>query len=114
MLCPMLPYERRVVAALLTTPDAGQRQRVTEFVGGSLGAMPEILRFGIASISIALGAFAAVRDAVGRRPEPEAEVIWLDTNPIGLIRQWVRALRSLVLFAEQEQLGQGAPEATAP
>ena len=49
MLCPMLPYERRVVAALLTTPDAGQRQRVTEFVGGSLGAMPEILRFGIAS-----------------------------------------------------------------
>ena len=107
MLCPMLPYERRVVAALLTTTDPGQQRTVTEFVGDSLGAMPEILRFGISFLSVGLGAFAAVRDTLGRRPDPSAEVIWLDTNPIGLVRQWVRALRSLVLFAEQETIGQG-------
>lgn len=104
MLCPMLPYERRVVDALLTTTDADQRRTVTDFVSGALGAMPELLRLGIWGISVLLGCWATVRDAVGRRPEPAAEVAWLDSHPVGLIRQWVRALRSLVLFAEQETI----------
>lgn len=104
----MLPYERRVVDALLTTEDAGQRQTVTDFVSGALGAMPELLRLGIWGLSVLLGAYAGVRDAIGRRPDPEAEVAWLDGNPIGLVRQWVRALRSLVLFAEQETLEAGS------
>jgi hypothetical protein len=101
----MLSYERRVVAALLTDADPARSRAVTGFVGGSLGAMPEHLRLGISGISIALGAWSGARRAVGRGRSGADEVAWLEDHPVGLVRQWLRALRSLVTFAEQESLG---------
>ncbi len=98
----MLSYERRVVASMLTTTDEGQRQQVTDFVGGSLGAMPEVLRLGIFGLSVGLGTWSGARRAVGAGRTPERELVWLEEHPLGLVRQWARALRSLVLFSEQE------------
>lgn len=99
----MLAYERRVVAALLSTDDPGRRRAVEDHVSGALAAMPEIIRLGIAGETVALGAWSTVRHR-GRVWDGQAEVAWLDGHPIGLVRQWLRALRSLVLFAEQEML----------
>jgi hypothetical protein len=100
----MLSYERRVVSALVTNPDDAQATATEAYVAGALGAMPEILRFGISGLSVALGGWAALRSIAGRRRDDAAEVEFLETHPIGLVRQWVRALRSLVLFSEQEAL----------
>ena len=36
--------------------------------------------------------------------EAEATLAWIEDHPIGLVRQWARAIRSLVLFAENEML----------
>lgn len=100
----MLSYERRVVASLLTGADPDRAASVTGFVAGSLGAMPEHLRLGISAISVGLGAWSALRRTVGLGRSGEAEVAWLEEHPVGLVRQWLRALRSLVTFAEQESL----------
>lgn len=98
----MLSYERRVVTALLTTPDPAEAESTRSYVAGALGAMPEVLRLGISGLSVLLGAWASARALVGRRRSGADEVAWLQHHPIGLVRQWVRALRSLVLFSEQE------------
>ncbi len=100
----MFRYERRVVAALLTTPDPVQRQEVVAFVGGALGSMPEFLRLGIASLSVGLTAWDAVRRLVGLGRSGPDDVAWLKGHPVGLVRQWVRALQTLVLFAENEKM----------
>ena len=100
----MLSYERRVITALLTSSDPAEERSISSYVGSSLAAMPEILRFGIAAISVALGAWSALRRLVGAGRSGPAEVAWLEAHPVGLVRQWVRALRSLVMFAEQEHL----------
>ena len=100
----MLSYERRVVTAMTTTDDPRIRAEVVAFAGGSLGAMPEVLRAGITLISVVIGSWSALRRAVGAGRDPAAEVAWLEDHPIGLVRQWARALRSLVLFSEQEKL----------
>lgn len=100
----MLSFEHRVVGALLGSDDPGRRAAVTQHVDRALGAMPEVIRLGIAGESVLLGAVAGVRRAV-RRTSPDEELAWLEDHPVGLVRQWVRALRSLVLFAEQEMLG---------
>lgn len=100
----MLAYERRVVAALLDTADGDRTALVTDYVDGALGAMPEVVRAGIAGISIGLGAWTSIRGVVAGRRGPAAEVAWLENHPIGLIRQWLRAVRSLVIFAAEETL----------
>lgn len=100
----MLSYERRVVTAMITTDDARIREQVVAFAGGSLGAMPELLRFGISAITVALTAWTTLLGLVGRRRSDAETLSWLETHPIGLVRQWARALRSLVLFSEQELL----------
>jgi hypothetical protein len=100
----MLSYERRVVTAMITTPDPVIRESVVQFVGGSLGAMPEFLRAGITLITVVIGSWSGLRSLVGRTRTPAEELAWLEEHPIGLVRQWARALRSLVLFSEQEQL----------
>ncbi|HEX7132657.1 MAG TPA: hypothetical protein VF228_08780 [Iamia sp.] len=101
----MLPYERRVVDALLSSDDPEVRRAVTEHVGATLAAMPEVLRAGIAGETVLLGTWSAARRR-GRATATAAvdDLAWLDGHPIGLVRQWVRALRSLVLLAEQEIL----------
>jgi len=107
----MLPYERRVVDALLTSDDPARRRAVVDHVGATLAAMPEHLRAGIAGETVLLTTWTAVRRR-GRPPVLVDELAWLEHHPLGLVRQWVRALRSLVLLAELEMLD--ADDATRP
>jgi hypothetical protein len=91
----MLDFERQLVATLTDADDLSLRARVAGFVEGSLHAMPEHLRLGVLTQSVAFAAWAKVRptdDLAGR----------LEHSPIPLVRQYVRLFRSLVLFAEQE------------
>jgi hypothetical protein len=96
----MLPFEREVVRSLVTSTDDRLRSEVESYVDGCLQAMPEYLRAGVAAESLALGAWAGLR---GRRREGLHEQLdaW-EESPIGVVRQYVRLIRSLVLFAECE------------
>ncbi|CAN5674157.1 hypothetical protein BH10ACT1_BH10ACT1_13990 [soil metagenome] len=100
----MFSYERRVATSMLTTDDTAQRTEVVAFVEGALSSMPEFLRLGITVITVALTAWSALRGAVGANRSGAAELAWLKGHPIGLVRQWVRAIQSLVLFAENEKM----------
>ena len=104
----MLSFERRVVSAMITTSDAGIRDQVVAFAGASLGAMPEFLRLGITAITVGLTGWTRLAALAGRRRTDEQLLAWLEGHPIGLVRQWARALRSLVLFSEQELLESAA------
>jgi hypothetical protein len=107
----MLPYERRVVDALIGSDDPGLRRAVSEHVSLTLAAMPELIRGGLMGETVLLTTWSTARRR-GRPIEPVDELAWLDGHPIGLVRQWVRALRSLVLLAEAE-LGDEAELAEA-
>lgn len=99
----MLSFERRVVDSLLVSVDEQRRTAVTEYVDGALSAMPEHIRAGVAGQSVVLGGWAAVRRVVGTGGnDGSALIASLEASPIGLIRQYVRLLRYLVLFAEHE------------
>lgn len=100
----MLAYEQRIVTELMTAQDPTVRHEVTTFVGESLQAMPEFLRLGIRGLSIGLTVRDRGRRLVGRAGDDAAELAILRGYPIGLVRQWVRALQSLVLFSENELL----------
>ena len=93
----MLRFERQVVATFLTVPDQPVRDAVEEFVDGTLSDMPEHLRAGVMAESIAFGTLVRVWPG-GLAPL----LAWLERSPIGLVRQYVRLFRGLVLFAEQE------------
>jgi hypothetical protein len=93
----MLGFERRFVGALTTTPDPGIRGEVETWVEGSLRAMPQHLRLGVAGETVLLSAWAALS-----RTDAAALAAALDRSPVALLRQYVRLFRSLVLFAEQE------------
>ena len=100
----MLRFEREVVRSLVTSSDDRLRSAVEDYVDGSLRAMPEYLRAGVAAESVALGAWAGVLGR-RRRGDPEDLVDLLDRweeSRVGVVRQYVRLLRSLVLFAECE------------
>jgi hypothetical protein len=97
----MLWFEREVVGALVTSGDRRVRSSVEAFVDGSLRDMPEPIRAGVAGESLLLGAYAKARggfDGEALRHHLDA---WED-SPIGFLRQYVRMMRSLVLFAENE------------
>jgi hypothetical protein len=100
----MLRFEREVVRSLVAGPDDQLRSAVEDYVDGALQAMPEYLRAAVAVESVALGAWAAL---LGRRgggdPEPLVRLVdrWEESR-LGPVRQYVRLLRSLVLFAECE------------
>ena len=64
-------------------------------------------------ISLAASSWDRVRRLFGARPSPAETLAWLEGHPIGLVRQWVRALRSLVLFAENEKLEAASPTPAA-
>ena len=93
----MLGFERRFVDALVSTPDPGIRQQVETWVDGSLRTMPQHLRLGVVGETVLLTAWSTVA-----RRDAAAVATALDRSPIGLLRQYVRLFRSLVLFAEQE------------
>src|SRR3954471_22503969 len=97
----MLGFERRVVAALTTTSDPARRAGVEGWVDDTLRDMPEHLRFGALAESIALGLWARLR-ALGSGPDDVALLRSFEASPLWPVRQYVRLLRSLVLYAENE------------
>jgi hypothetical protein len=104
----MLTFERRVATALLRATDPVQRERVLRYVDDSLAAMPEILRAGLAGLTVALGPWSRARTLAGAGRSDRDLIEWLEGHPLGLVRQWLRALRSLVLFAEEETMAEAA------
>ena len=99
----MLSFERRVVTSLLDDAGAAERGAVVDYVDGALGALPDLIRVGVAAESLAFSGWAAVRHVATRRRESGEELLdRLERNPVGLIRQYPRLIRSLVMFAEQE------------
>lgn len=107
----MLWFEREVVAALVGTDDPGVRSSVEAFVDGSLRDKPEHLRLGLAGESILLGSYVTALRALGRLDGDDALAARLDaweTGPIGVVRQYVRAMKALVVFAENELAGSRA------
>ena len=67
--------------------------------------MPEHLRLGVAAESIVFGALVVARTAGARPPRRRPAARRVDgwrTSRIDPIRQYVRLLASLVLFAENE------------
>jgi hypothetical protein len=109
----MLWFEREVVGALISSPDQQLRSSVEGFVDGSLRDWPEHLRLGVAGESVLLGTYVAALRRVGRlAPGDRAglrELIdrW-EESPIGLLRSYVRAMKSLVILAEHEFAPTGA------
>jgi len=101
----MLWFERAVVSALVASDDPAVRSAVEAFVDGSLRDKPEHLRVGVAGESILLGGYAVGLRAVGRLDGADALRARLESwesGPIGVVRQYVRAMKSLVIFAENE------------
>ena len=105
----MLAFERRVVGALVTATDPPTRSAVEGFVDESLRVMPEVIRFGVAAQSLAIGTVARL-DALVRPGDDglERRLSWLERSPIGPLRQYVRLFRSLVVFAENEMANSAA------
>ncbi|HET9729825.1 MAG TPA: hypothetical protein VFR41_10415 [Acidimicrobiia bacterium] len=101
----MLWFEREVVRTLMSpTLDAATRAAVERYVDGTLASMPEHLRAGVAAESVALGAPSWIAARLGRLDEAKVQArldAWRD-SPIDVVRQYVRLLHSLVLFAENE------------
>ena len=109
----MVPFERRVVDVLVRTSDPTLRSAVVEYVEGCLDAMPAHLRAGVLAESLALGTWSRLRSLTG---DPDAvlasQLVAWEHHPVDVVRQYVRLLGSLVLFAEVE-LGDAAAARTA-
>ena len=101
----MLWFERAVVATLVDPDDTEQRRRAIEdYVDNALRAMPDYLRAGVASESLLLGAWPRIEVALGRY-DPQALRARLErwkASRFDVVRQYVRLLQSLVLFADNE------------
>jgi hypothetical protein len=114
----VLWFERQVVGTLMDpTLDATTRSAVESYVSTTLRSMPEHLRAGVAAESMVLGASSWMEQRIGRLTRlPQAPLrsafgdegrlrtrvdSW-KTSKIDPIRQYVRLLESLVLFAENE------------
>jgi hypothetical protein len=97
----MLWFERQVVTTLTATLDEPLRAEIESYVDATLRGMPEHLRAGMVAESLALGAWARVRG--GANPSaPGTSLERLESSRLDPVRQYVRLLRSLVLFAEHE------------
>jgi hypothetical protein len=84
--------------------DAATRVAVAEYVDRTLKEMPEHLRFGVAAESMVFGAPSRFEDALGRldRERLLGRLERWKASSLDPIRQYVRLLESLVLFAENE------------
>jgi hypothetical protein len=101
----VLWFERQVVGTLMSpTLDAGARSAVESYVATTLHSMPEHLRAGVAAESIVLGGWSWLEHRIGRLDERRIRmrVARWKTSNIDPVRQYVRLLNSLVLFAENE------------
>jgi hypothetical protein len=103
----MLWFEREVVGALIESPDQTLRSSVESFVDGSLRSMPEHLRAGVVGESLLLGTYVSGLRRVGRLTPGDRDGLlrhldsW-ESSPIGVLRSYVRLMKSLVVFAENE------------
>jgi hypothetical protein len=101
----VLWFERQLVRSLMD-PQLGApaRAEVEAYVDGTLRSMPEHLRAGVAAESLLLGTPARLAQLTGRfdaaRLRTRADG-WKNSR-IDLVRQYVRLVQSLVLFAENE------------
>src|SRR5688572_15801936 len=93
----MLGFERRIVAALTSVSDPDLRADVAGWVDDTLRDMPEHLRLGILAESLALGVWASVRGT-----DDSALIQSFESSPLWPVRQYVRLLKGLVIFAEHE------------
>jgi hypothetical protein len=104
----VLWFERQVVGALMSST-LGDRSRaaVESYVNDTLRSMPEHLRAGVFAESLLLGAPTLVAHMVGRNDDDalRARLESWSTSRIDFVRQYVRLLHSLVLFAENELAG---------
>ena len=91
----VLGFERRIVAALVDGADAGVREAVERWVDASLDDLPDHVRLGIRAQSIVLGAWYR------NRPDDALPAL-LQASPLWPVRQYLRAIRSLVLMAQHE------------
>ncbi len=101
----MLWFERKVVGTLMSpTLDAVTRSAIESYVATTLHSMPEHLRAGVAAETIVLGSWSWLEDRVGRFDERRvrARIARWKASKIDPVRQYVRLLESLVLFAENE------------
>ena len=105
----MLWLERQVVATLSPNVDPRRRLALEGYVDGVLRAMPEHLRLGVAGESIVLGSAEWLARRLGSRRTLAHRIVGWEHSPIGPIRQYVRLLSSLVIFASEE-LGPEPPE----
>jgi|SRR5450631_3256722 hypothetical protein len=101
----MLWFERQVVASFVSpTLDDSKRSLIESYVDGTLHSMPEHLRAGVAAESLLLGAWSSIQRGLGRfDPQTLGKHVerWKGSR-FDVIRQYVRLLQSLVLFAENE------------
>jgi hypothetical protein len=101
----VLWFERQVVGTLMDPAlDPATRSAVETYVSGTLRSMPEHLRAGVTAESIVLGASSWLESRFGRLDDGRlrARVTKWKTSKVDPIRQYVRLLESLVLFAENE------------
>src|SRR5437588_13071445 len=106
----MLWFERQVVATLVNPAlDERVRNSVESYVDNTLRSMPEYLRAGVAAESLLFGAWPRIASSFGRLDPADVKprIERWSTSRLDPLRQYVRLLHSLVLFAENEL----APEA---
>jgi hypothetical protein len=107
----MLWLEREVVASLVS-PALGDEERsaVEQYVDESLQSMPEHLRIGVAAESLLFGAWPRLQEALGRydRRSMDARVERWKASRFDPVRQYVRLIQSLVLFAQHELVAEAA------
>jgi hypothetical protein len=101
----MLWLERQLVATLVS-PSLDDRRRavVEQYVEDSLRSMPEHLRVGVAAESLLFGAWPRVQRSLRRLDHRafERRLSRWGSSRFDPLRQYVRMLKSLVLFAEHE------------
>lgn len=100
----MLWLERRVVDAIMTEEDPSRQRAIRDYVDGCLAAMPAHIRLGVAGESVILGTPLRLFALTGRLDTAEMRraIESLARAPVDVIRQYVRVLGSLVIFAEHE------------
>ncbi len=101
----MTPFERRAVALLARGGRGPARTEAIEaYVGETLRLMPDHLRLGVALESAVFGTVEAVGRAVGLVDDDRLRDLLerCESSSITPLRQYVRLLRSLTLYAGEE------------
>lgn len=101
----MLWFERQVVDSLISpTLDDGARELIVSYVDDTLASLPEHLRLGVFAESVAFGTRPWIEHRLGRfdPTQMRRRVERWRSSRIDVVRQYVRLLEGLVLFAENE------------